>query len=78
MSFCHSRLREIEEQVGMIADTKAYQEDFDLDEEVNLRQLDAAFIPHSVDQLNSHNVSRQLLNIKSSTKELNQHEEEDE
>jgi len=35
----------MEEQVGMIANTKAYQEDFDLDEIVSLKQLEDAFKP---------------------------------
>lgn len=45
VSFCQQRLHEMEEQVGMIANTKAYQEDFDLDEIVSLKQLEDAFKP---------------------------------
>ena len=68
VAYCQQRLYEMEEQVGMIANTKAYQEDFDLDEEVSLKQLEAAFKP-KIEPV-SNTVSRQLLNIKSSQKDL--------
>lgn len=53
----------------MIANTKAYQEDFDLEgEHVSLTQLDEAFKPKL--ESDSNTVSHQLLNVKSSQKEL--------
>jgi|APGre2960657423_1045063.scaffolds.fasta_scaffold374753_1 hypothetical protein len=58
-------MHEMEEQVGMIANTKAYQEDFELNEIVSLSNLEAAFKPKP-DGVVSRDVSRALLNIKSS------------
>lgn len=68
VAFCNSRLAEMEEQVGMISNTKTYQEDFDLDEKVSLKQLEEAFKPKPEPILiqGSNKQSKTLLNIKSS------------
>lgn len=47
VAFCKSRIAEMEMQVGMIADTQVYKENFELpiDEKVSLQSLADPFIP---------------------------------